>query len=73
MGTFFCPICGIQNAKNNPPQDGSTGDILFNCTECLAVTRFYIQMQPQRTLDEVEQLFQQTELTDSQRGTKKKK
>jgi len=65
-------MCGVQNAKNNPPQDGSTGDIIFNCTECLAVTRFYVQIQPQRTLEEVEQLFQQTELTDSQRDTKKR-
>ncbi len=67
---FFCPCCGIRE-KNNTVR-GGTGDHSLTCCSCGAGIRFYITLKPSRTQEEADAIFEQTELTDSQRGSKRR-
>lgn len=67
---YFCPVCGTKTNGNTTA--GPTGDYYLTCPCCLAGIRFYITLKPSRTLEEADTIFQQTELTDSQRGTKRR-
>jgi hypothetical protein len=66
---FFCLGCGIKTDGNTTR--GTTGDYHLSC-ECGFEMRFYIKTERMKTDEEVDAIFQQTKLTDSQRGTKKK-
>lgn len=68
--SYFCVVCGTKTDDNTTR--GETGDYSLTCPCCLAGIRFYITLKPSRTLEEADAIFQQTELTDSQRGTKKR-
>jgi hypothetical protein len=64
----FCPSCGTKTEGN--VRLGGSGDRNLTC-DCGFSMRFYILHTQDKTDAEVEAIFQQTELTDSQRGTKR--
>lgn len=70
MLSFFCNFCGTRT-------DGNTGrrsnNYYLSCPVCLGSVQFYISQKPTRTDSEIERIFQETELTDSQRGSKNKR
>jgi transcription elongation factor Elf1 len=70
MTASFCLHCGIKT-EGNTGVSATSGDRLLLCPCCGLHVRFYIQAQPSKTDEEVEAAFQNTPLTDSQRGTKR--
>ena len=66
----FCTACGTKT-EDNIQLEKQTGARYLTC-DCGYSMRFYITNVKTKTDEEVEDLFQQTELTDSQRGTKRK-
>ena len=65
----FCWSCGTKKIGNTTR--GETGDYNLSC-ECGFSMRFYILTKRSKTDEEVDKAFQDTPLTDSQRGTKKR-
>ena len=69
---FFCACCGTRTVNNTTR--ASTGDYLLTCAVCQAGIRFYITLKPSRTLEEAEQIFNETPLTENQQfGSSKRK
>lgn len=66
----FCPACGIKT-EGNVKLSKADGSRYLTC-DCGYNMRFYILSPKSKTDAEVEDLFQDTPLTDSQRGTKKR-
>lgn len=66
---FFCVICGTKT-DGNTTRDEVGGYHDLTCSCCLAGIRFRITLKPSRTLEEADSIFQDTPLTDSQRGKK---
>lgn len=69
MISAYCPNCGTK--QDNNTTKGVTGDFILTCNDCKGGFRFYIVLKPSRTIEEADASFQATELTDSQRGTKR--
>ncbi len=67
---YFCAGCGTKT-ENNTRRSDHSGDYNLSC-DCGFIMRFYIYKERDKTDEEVEITFQQTELTDSQRGTKRR-
>ena len=71
MTSYFCGYCGTKTEGNT--HSGTTGDKILQCPVCNFVMRLYILPSTLKTEEEIEKTFQDTPLTDSQRGTKLKK
>lgn len=64
---FFCVFCGIKTVGN--AEFKAMYDLF--CPTCQGFISFSIIKRPSKTDEEVEKAFQDTPLTDSQRGTKR--
>lgn len=77
---LFCPNCGIKNTKQNYEKRrlevsgaGAIRDVYFlPCDTCGFTVDIVVQLEPKLNEEEVEKAFQDTPLTDSQKGTKKR-
>lgn len=72
MPAFFCAVCAVRT-DNNTTQEKTTEAYNLICPCCWTEIRFYIKKPPTKTFTEAQKTFLDTPLTDSQRGTKKKK
>lgn len=74
---LFCPNCGIKNTKTNYEKNrlevgGTIRDVyLIPCNICGFLADIVVQQYAIKNEEEVEKAFQDTPLTDSQRGTKR--
>jgi hypothetical protein len=70
MTSYFCVFCGTKTEGN------TVGSVVSNnwnlsCNDCGGSVGFYVHHRPTKTDEEIEAAFQNTPLTDSQRGTKR--
>lgn len=62
---YFCANCGISTEDNT--HKGTAGDYVLLCSSCNFCMRFYILPSELKTKEEIETIFQNTELTKNQR------
>jgi hypothetical protein len=75
---LFCPNCGIKNTKTNYEKKrlevgGAIRDVYFlPCDTCGFTADIVVQLEASLNEEEIESAFQNTPLTDSQKGSKRK-